>query len=75
MLVKRETDVDSLMVAIRDKEQTRVASLIQRLTGKSPVDAPSRDSIALGKWRLLWTEEGEKSNPLQKALIGKVRSS
>lgn len=72
--MKRETDIDSLLVAIRDKDQARVPVLIQRLKGTSAVKAPARDDVALGKWKLLWTEEGKKSNPLQKALIGKVGS-
>jgi PAP_fibrillin len=72
VLVKNESAVDSLLAAIRDKENDRVKALIQELSGTSTETAPARSKVIQGKWRLLWTEQADNANWLQKRLSGQV---
>ena len=73
VLVKRpETAVDALLVAARDGDDARVHALIDTLKGTSAVKEPAKDDVILGKWRLLWSQQAENANPLQKALAGQV---
>lgn len=36
--------------------------------------APAASPLAAGTWRLVWTQQGETANPLQKALAGQVEN-
>ena len=72
VLKKDETAVDSLLAAIRDKEDDRVQAYIKDLESSSHVRRPAKDDIIKGKWRLLWSEQADDANPLQKALSGQV---
>jgi hypothetical protein len=73
VLVKKESAVDSLLAAIRDNETDRIKALIKELTGTSQYKTPATSSIVKGKWRLLWTEQADDANWLQKSLAGRVR--
>ena len=73
VLVKKESAVDSLLAAIRDKETDRIKALVKELSSKNPTTAPAKSDAIKGKWRLLWTEQASNANPLQKALSGQVR--
>jgi hypothetical protein len=70
---KKTTPVDELLVAIRDRDESRIFRLVNELKAAPPVSAPAKSAIIKGKWRLLWSKAGESANGLQTSLVGQVR--
>jgi len=67
-------DVEELLAAARDGLDARVLQYVERLSGASAVADPARSPLIAGKWRLLWSQQADDANPLQKALVGQVRN-
>lgn len=47
--------------------------MIEELQGRNEARKPAKDAVIQGQWRLLWSEQADDANPLQKALSGQVR--
>ena len=53
----------------------QVLDLIQLLALDNPVKAPARAPEASGNWRLVWSQQAENANPLQKLGSSQVCAS
>jgi hypothetical protein len=43
-----------------------VLSLIELLQEQNPTPAPARSPLVSGAWRLVWSQQADNANPLQK---------
>lgn len=58
---------------VRDDEE--VQELVEELQAAGGGEAsPASSPLAEGTWRLVWTQQGETANPLQKALANQVEN-
>ncbi|KAL4858473.1 putative plastid-lipid-associated protein 12 [Chlorella vulgaris] len=57
----------------RGRNDAEILQLVEEVVASgSGVAAPAASPLAGGTWRLLWTQQGDTANPLQKALADKV---
>lgn len=62
--------LDRIAAGAKDSE---ILEYIEEVGNSSDgVVSPAKSSLAAGAWRLVWTQQGEKANALQKALAKKV---
>lgn len=74
VLVKDEPPKEQLLEAISaNAPDIQIEELIEGLCSQAGgVKSPARNQLAVGKWRLRWTKQGGRANPLQKLLARRV---
>lgn len=60
-----DATIEALSAELAEQSSSRSSS-------SAAVAAPARSPLAAGRWRLLWTKQGNSANPLQQALAKNV---
>ena len=78
VLAKEVEPKEQLLAALaqrRARNDDDIQQLAEQLgTADGGEAAPAASPVAVGTWRLVWTQQGPTANPLQKALAGQARN-
>jgi len=72
ILVKDKTEKEQLLDFAAAGDDNAVKEMIEEI--ENPTKSPATSALTEGTWRLLWSEQADNANFLQKNLAGKVKT-